>query len=211
MSHNRKHKPTKTTFEHKVKQRRIDDKEKQLELALQYCKDNNCRGFAAISSGICPNIKDQRTINRRLDGILTVGKEKEYCQILTSEEEWLLIDYIRNKCRAFQPVNRKELNDAIIKMLKLRDATNKKKGGRKYIRLSTAAQTTLTNGCAGKSFWQRFDAKHPDLTRRRVSHVSLKRVLACTKDMAISHLDSLAEELISVGIVTNAVRKDPGI
>ena len=108
-------------------------------------------------------------------------------------------------------MNRKELNDAIIKMLKLRDATNKKKGGRKYIRLSTAAQTTLINGCAGKSFWQRFDAKHPDLTRRRVSHVSLKRVLACTKDMAISHLDSLAKELISVGIFTNAVRKGPGV
>ena len=98
MSHNRKHKPAKTTFEHKVKQRRIDNKEKQLELALQYCKDNNCRGFAAISSGIYPNIKDQYTINRRLDGIHTVGKEKEYCQILTSEEEGLLIDYIRNKC-----------------------------------------------------------------------------------------------------------------
>ena len=88
------------------------------------------------------------------------------------------------------------INDAIIKMLKLRDARNKKKGGRKYNRLSTAAQTTLINGCAGKSFWQRFDAKHPDLIRRRVSNVSLKRVLACTKDMAISHLDSLAEELI---------------
>ena len=114
MSHNRKHKPAKTTIEHKVKERRIDDKEKQLDLALQYCKDNTCRGFASISHGICPNIKDQRTINRRLDGILTVGKEKEYCQILTSEEEGLLIDYIRNRCRAFQPVNRKKLNDAII-------------------------------------------------------------------------------------------------
>ena len=74
---------------------------------MSYCKAKNCRGFAAISAGICPDIKDKRTINRRLVGEVISGKEKQYCSILTDEEEEILVMFIKNKNRALQPVNRK--------------------------------------------------------------------------------------------------------
>ena len=79
MSPTRKRKAANSKFEHKIKQWNMDKKERQL--AVSYCKKNICRGFAAISAGICPDIKDQRTINQRLD-----GKEKQYCKILTDDE-----------------------------------------------------------------------------------------------------------------------------
>ena len=212
MSQTRKRKSANSKFEHKIIQRSMDMKERQLQLAVSYCTENNCRGFAAISAGICPDIKDQRTINRRLDGKVTTGKEKQYCRILTDEKEYILVKFIKNKNKALQPVNRKELNKVIIQMLNLRDATNKKmKGGRKYIPLSPAAQTAILKGYPWRFFWMWFDEKHGDITRKHPSTVALKRVLACTKEMAISHLDDLAAELILTGIFTNATQIEPGV
>ena len=53
-----------------------------------------------ISAGVCPTIKDQRTINKRLDGKIITGSEKEYCSILTVDEEELVVKYIKSKNRA---------------------------------------------------------------------------------------------------------------
>ena len=89
----RKFKPAKSSFEHLVKQKKIDERERQLEIAVQYCREHNCRGYAAISAGVCPLVKDKRTINGRLDGTIIAGKEKEYCKILTEDEEDLLVIY----------------------------------------------------------------------------------------------------------------------
>ena len=86
-------------FEHKVKQRSMDTKERQGQLTVRYCKEKNCRSFAAISAGICPDIKDHRTINKMLDGNVITGKEKQYCRILTDEEEEILVLFIKNKNR----------------------------------------------------------------------------------------------------------------
>ena len=49
-------------------------RKKNLELnhAIQYCKENNVRGYAAIAAGICPSIKDPRTINKHLSNDGTV-------------------------------------------------------------------------------------------------------------------------------------------
>ena len=205
-------KSAKSKFEHQVKQKRICEREKQLREAVQYCITNNCRGSAAISAGVCPKIKSRITIDKRLDGVLPIGKEKEYCQVLTNAEEDLLVQFVKHKCQALQPTKRRELNQIIIKMLKLRAATNKKmKGGRKYIPLSDSAKSALSRGHVGRAFCVRFDMKHADITQRHPSPVSLKRVLACTKEMAMSHLDNLAEELIAAGIFTNAVQLEPGV
>ena len=43
MASKRKLEPAKSTFEHRVKQKRIDDRVKQLEKAIQYCKEINCK------------------------------------------------------------------------------------------------------------------------------------------------------------------------
>ena len=110
----RKSLAAKSKFGHKLKQKRMNIKKQDLELVVEYCIRNNCRGYAAISAGVCPTIKDQRTINKRLDGKIITGSEKEYCSILTVDEEELVVKYIKSKNRALQPVSRNELNKLIF-------------------------------------------------------------------------------------------------
>ena len=74
-------------------------KSKQLEEAVEWCRINNKRGWAAINSGRFPLIKDLRTINKRIDCVVVTGNEKEYCSIFTKDEEESLVCYIRNKNR----------------------------------------------------------------------------------------------------------------
>lgn len=38
----------------------------------------------------------------------------------------------------------------------------------------------------------------------------MNRALNCTKEMAVSHLDDLAQELLDAGILTNAVQLSNG-
>nr|XP_047127183.1 uncharacterized protein LOC124808146 [Hydra vulgaris] len=57
----------------------------------------------------------------------------------------------------------------------------------------------------------RFKAKNPSLTLKRQGNVSINRALNFTKEMACSHLDSLAEELIEAGIMTEAAQKETGV
>ena len=51
----------------------INSKQKQLDAAVQWCHENNKRGWAAVNSGLFPSIKDYRTINKQIDGIITAG------------------------------------------------------------------------------------------------------------------------------------------
>ena len=58
----------------------------QLQEAVDdYCKGNDCKGYAALATGQFPLIKDARTINRRLNPAeadhITIGKEKSYYKI----------------------------------------------------------------------------------------------------------------------------------
>ena len=52
-------------------------RESMLKEAVEWCQNNQCRGYAAIKSGHFPLIKDARTINKRLDGKIITGHEKE--------------------------------------------------------------------------------------------------------------------------------------
>ena len=72
---------------------------KQLTAAVQYCKDNDCSGYAALSSGKFPLIKDPRTINKRLDADIEEAKMYEDRQVLTVEQEKALVQYVINKNR----------------------------------------------------------------------------------------------------------------
>ena len=67
---------------------------------MKYCRENNCKGFAAISAGVCPDIKDPRTINRRLSAELSTGNEKDYGKVLTND---LLVQFRKKKSQALQP------------------------------------------------------------------------------------------------------------
>ena len=191
----------------------LDQKMDQVAAAVEYCKVNNCRGKKALSTGLFPMIKDHKTITRRLDGEVISGHEKDHVSILLPEEEEVLVTYALNKSRAMQPLKRKDMNDLIMNILRIRVAANKKlRGGRKCVKLSKPAQDALQKGHVSKYFWLRFDAKFGKvLTKKRVGHTSLARAAACTTAMAIAHIDSLAEEFISKGIMTNYVQVKPGV
>lgn len=61
-----------------------------------------------------------------------------------------------------------------------------------------------------KSFWKIWDAKHTSMTRKHQGNVNMNRTLNCTWQMAENHLNELAEELIKLGIFTNAEKEADG-
>ena len=70
------------------------------ETAVEWCKLNgNGHGLDLVNSVFFPGIKDLRTINNWLDGVVETGKEKDYCKILTSTEEESFLRYIKNRSR----------------------------------------------------------------------------------------------------------------
>ena len=136
-----------TKAEAKVIRKSICEKNEQLDEAVAWCKANNARGQAALKTGQFPLIRDRETINRRLDGKIINGQERQYCTILTHDEEECVVTYLRNKNRCMQAVNKKELEKIILDILRIRQYANAKfKGGRKYQKLSSNAISALKKG-----------------------------------------------------------------
>ena len=89
--------------------KKVLNRQEELQEAVQWCKDNKCRGQKALNHAVDENgmklstrIKDPRTINKYLDNELKIGAEKQYCRILTVHEEECLVRYIKNKNRSLQ-------------------------------------------------------------------------------------------------------------
>ena len=57
--------PNNQQAESVVQRRKIEDKEEQLIAAVRYCRENDCRGYRAIKSGLFPLIKHRKTIDDR--------------------------------------------------------------------------------------------------------------------------------------------------
>ena len=74
----------------------------EMERAVQYCRDNNCKGYKAIADLSLEYIKDARTINQHLEGNVITGDEKRNQRILTVKEEKSLVKYLVNRNRACQ-------------------------------------------------------------------------------------------------------------
>ena len=203
----------------KIYQRQVSRKKDQLKSAIQYCKDNNCRGFKALKTGNFPLIKSPNTINNHLDAkVAHPDKSKDYCSILTSDEEEVLVKLMVSKNLAKQPFNRKDATKFIFTMLKLRQQINRNcNGGRKYKALSRPASKLLLR-CNSKvmpklrRFWERFDVRHSRRVRlKRRGSKSLKRAAACSEKAAKEHIGELAEELIARGIMEDAVKVESGV
>ena len=65
-----------------------------------------------------------------------------YCMIFIPEEEESLV-----KLRGLQGISKSELTTILLDILKIRDYMNKKcKGGRKFVKLSHNAKSTLEKG-----------------------------------------------------------------
>ena len=89
----------------------INAKDVQMSDAVQYCQDNNCRGYAALQTGRFPLIKDPRTVNKRLDGY-SKGHQ-DHLRILTEDEENSLVKHIKNKNRCMQGLIKKQTTNLI--------------------------------------------------------------------------------------------------
>ena len=191
----------------------MKERKEELLKAVNYCLENDCRGTKAISSGLFPGLKCRKTIDNILNGkSKDPHHAKEYCSVLTFEEECLLVKFLVNKARAYQPYNRKDISKYIVRLLKLqRDFNKAAKGGRKFKALSPAAKRVLESGKLSRKFFERFDQTHKKiLTKKRKGAASLKRVAACSEAVAQQHIDELAQELISAGIMTNSKQIGPG-
>lgn len=205
---------TKNLLHRAVYQDKIDTRRNQLIEALEFCKANNCRGYKALSTGMFPLVKSPITINKILDGKSQhPSRSREYCSVLTLEEEAVLVSFIVNKARAYQPVNRKIIEEKVLTLLRLREQTNRKcKGGRKFKKLSPAAKRTLQRGKMSRCFWEKFDTKHRAVLRKkRRGRTSMKRALSCSREMAIEHIDGLADELMRCGILENGTKNASGV
>ena len=72
-----------------VKRKNINEKEKQIQAAVNWCKENGKKGYAALQTGNFPLIKDRGTIDRML--IKNVNSKKKHLRILAPEEERLVV------------------------------------------------------------------------------------------------------------------------
>ena len=193
-----------------VTQDKIKHRNDQLDAALKWCQQEEKRGWAALKTGLFPLIGDARTINDLLDGKVKNEYEREYCSILTSKEEECLVRHVKNKNRCYQGMNRKEITEAVVDILNLRKHALRQFRGRKITPLSRNSENVLKTNKLSKSFWKRWDTKHKTLSQKRPGNVSMKRALSCTLGMAVTHLDELAAELISLGIFTDPKQLGPG-
>ena len=199
-------------------QERVTARREEIKAAVNWCKEQRCRGFKAISSGLFPLIKDPRTINKYIDGVLTLETVKQYCSILTDQEEQMLLKTIINKARSYQPMKRKDSRAFALQMLQVRDAGNQNKskrhesrGGRGFRKLSKTSKRCLENNRVGRRFIRRFEYKYrKQLSTKRKGVSSLKRVMACSRGTAVEHIDDLATELSQCGIMKDAVKEKDG-
>ena len=194
----------------RVASKHSDDKKKELEQAVQFCKQNNCKGYKALQSLDLVRIKDPRTIYKHLAGTIVTGEEKEYAKILTATEETSLVKYLINRNRACQGLSESEVKGVVLNILRTRKQLNAR-GGRKFAKLSENAKTCLAKKSVGRSFFRRLRARHPQLKKKIKRKVSVNRGLRCTRDMAVQYLDELAELLIEDGIAPDLEKIEPGV
>lgn len=105
-----------------------------------------------MKTGLSNLIKSRSTTDNRLDGKIITGCKKQYCSILTNEEEESVVRFVKNKNRCLQGINKKGLTNLILDSVKIRDYGNKKfKGGRRYNSLSVNAKRALQSGKLSRS------------------------------------------------------------
>ena len=104
-----------------VDRKQTNAKSQQLKAAIVWCLENNVRGYAALQTGQFPLIKDRETIHKQLDGKIVTREERSYCTILTSDEERSIVQFVKNKNRCMQAVNKKELEKLILDVLRVCD------------------------------------------------------------------------------------------
>ena len=145
----------------KENRKKMEAKKKEIEEAVASCKENNCKGYTAISALNLQYCKDPRTINAHLERDFQAGKER---QILTEHEERTLVRYLINKNRACQGLNESQVSGVVLNILRVRKENNRRLrhgGWGKKTPLSNAAKQALESKNVGRSFFRRLRSAHP--------------------------------------------------
>ena len=195
----------------RIEAKRMEEKEKELDYAVAYCQEHNCKGYKAIADLDLKYVKDARTINQRLKGNVITGEEKKLQRILTTEEENSLVKYLVNRNRACQGLTESQVEKVVLNILRVRQQLNRKSRGRNSNQLSKNALRALETNHVGLSFFRRFRSRHPQLRRKIQRKVSVKRGLRCTLETAINYIDDLADVLIKNKIAPNLVKVETGV
>ena len=131
----------------------------QFEQAVAYCRANDCKGKAALNrnKGAWPDIH-HAAINRRLK--LTPGDTASHTgnSILTAGERNDLKDAMISAAAAGQGFRPSDRTQAVLDILEWRDQCNRG-GGRKFVKLSSAAKKIRRTGKISKKFWKIFYAE----------------------------------------------------
>lgn len=191
-------------------QRKRHAREEEMKRVLEYCREQNCRGYKAITELDLLYIKDPRTINQHLDGEVETENKMKNQRILTKEEEDCLVKYLINRNRACQGLTEAQVEGVVLNILRVRQTSNRQKRGRNSEPLSVNARNALAKKRVGKSFFRRLNVQHPQLRKKLQQRVSAKRGLQCTLETAISYLDELAHLLIKLGIA-QLDKVEPGV
>ena len=99
----------------------MDVKKKEIEEAVAYCRENNCKGYKVISDLNLQHCKDPRTINAHLENDFQAGKNR---MILTDQEERSLVRYLVNKNRACQGLNENQVSGIVLNILRVQKENN---------------------------------------------------------------------------------------
>ena len=147
-----------------VREKFLQTRHTEIAEAVKFCKENNCKGKKALSTGRFTHIGDYRAINSALEKGQSSFFAGTKNTILTLKEEQSLVSHMRNKNRAGQGMKRKDVIKMISDILTIRSKVNQKqKGGRKYIPLSKSARNFLLTKKLSSSFWRKLELHLPPI------------------------------------------------
>ena len=186
-----------------IKHKQEADRAAQLKLAVEWCRENNKRGYAAEhctddeGNKLWPLAK-QNTINRRLDGKVDNDHPFSAHSVLTPAEEADLVAACKELSSHAQGIDREALGKMVLDSLLLRPMLNE---GRSLTPLSHNAKQIVEAGEVGQAFFARFFADHSDVTEKRPASEEILRAKWMTPEVSIAHFGKLGETLKRVNLL----------
>ncbi|KAK3269246.1 hypothetical protein CYMTET_22310 [Cymbomonas tetramitiformis] len=141
------------------------DRDKQYELAIEFCTEKYCSAQVGINTGMFPLVKVQG-LQRRMRGAVWNGVNTK--SLLTPVEEEEVVTWLESCTDGHKARNRRETGSKICEVLTNRDRRNKASKGRKYKKLSRAVIQCLANGGPNPSWFQAFFEKHKHRVNQNV-------------------------------------------
>ena len=183
--------------------RREADRCAQLRDAVEWCHENNKRGYAAwnrkddegqkfwplVSEGSC---------NRRLNGEVDFDHPFAAHSVLTPDEETDIVATCKELNAHGQGIGRKQLGKFVLDSLLLRATLNE---GRAHTLLSHNARQIVEAGEVGQGFFNRFFADHPDIAEKRAAAEEILRAKWMTREVSASHFGALTATLQKAGLL----------